>query len=178
MGTIYRFSGLDTVIRDLPILLQKHPGARLLIVGWGEDELRLKALAQETGVSANVIFTGLQPYSLLPDLLRSADVCINPFELNAITRDILPNKLFQYLASGRPLLATPLPGTLPFLQGEDQGVVYSELQNFVQELSKLLGDSDRCRSLGRNAELYTRRNLDWREIAAKMVTLMQEMSCA
>src|SRR5262249_15136183 len=98
MGTIYRFSGLDRVIEDWTKLLAVHPRAKLVIVGAGEDQSRLEQLRAD-----NVIFTGMQPYSRLPEFIRSSAVCINPFELNGITEKILPTKLFQYLACGKPV---------------------------------------------------------------------------
>ncbi len=176
MGTIYRFSGLDRVISDFPGLLVRHPRAKLLVVGWGEDEERLKRLAIERGVSSNVVFTGLQPYSLLPDIIRSSDICINPFELNAITRDILPNKLFQYLACGRPLVATRLPGTEPFLSGEDDGVLYTSLQDFTDCLIELIADANRRIALGRNASSAVQQKYDWRRVANNMVDLIRELT--
>ena len=174
MGTIYRFSGLDRVLRGLRELLKKHPGARLLIVGLGEDEARLKGIAQSEGVSGHVIFTGLQPYELLPDFVRSADVCINPFELNSITRDILPTKLFQYLSCAKPVLATELPGTLPFLSGEEQGVVYAPLPDFAEHLSELLDEPARREGLGRRGREAVESNYDWRRIAESMASWIQE----
>jgi len=176
MGTIYRFSGLDRVISDFPGLLARHPRAKLLVVGWGEDEERLKRLAIERGVSSNVVFTGLQPYSLLPDIIRSSDICINPFELNAITRDILPNKLFQYLACGRPLVATRLPGTEPFLSGKDDGVLYTSLQDFTDCLIELIADPNRRIALGMNASSAVQQKYDWRRVANNMVDLIRELT--
>src|SRR5262245_38525789 len=90
MGTIYRFSGLDRVIQDFSTLIAQHPNARLLIAGSGEDEPRLRQLTTERGMTSHVIFTGLLPYDALPDLIRSSDVCINPFDLNHVTQHILP----------------------------------------------------------------------------------------
>jgi len=174
MGTIYRFSGLDRVIKDFQTILSGHPKTKLMVVGWGEDEERLKRLALETGVSRNVVFTGLQPYSLLPDIIRSSDICINPFELNDITRDILPNKVFQYLACGKPLVATPLPGTKPFLSGESDGVVYTPLENVAGCLRDLLADAKRRDELGRNAAAAVQQRYDWRRIARQMVEMIQE----
>src|SRR5262245_53603147 len=98
MGTIYPFSGLDSVIDGFRSVVSKHKNTKLLIVGNGVDEGRLHDLSRRTGVEQCVIFTGLQPYSVLPDVIRSSDVCINPFQLNGVTRDILPTKLFQYMA--------------------------------------------------------------------------------
>src|SRR5207249_4086229 len=174
MGTIYRFSGLDRVIAEFQKILRRHPQTKLLIVGWGEDEERLKRLSIQHGVSANVVFTGLQPYSLLPDIIRSSDICINPFELNDITRDILPNKVFQYLACGKPLVATPLPGTKPFLSGESDGVVYTPLENVAGCLRDLLADAKRRDELGRNAAAAVKQRYDWRRIARQMVEMIQE----
>jgi glycosyltransferase involved in cell wall biosynthesis len=175
MGTIYRFSGLDRVIREFPDLLAKHPNARLLIVGTGEDETRLKGLAVEHGVSPSVVFTGLQPYAALPDIIRASDICINPFELNGVTQNILPTKLFQYLACGRPVLATELPGTLPFLEGEQHGIVYADLDHFVSSLSQLMSDPAKMSRLGASAAAVVR-IYGWTEIAKTMVAWMEELT--
>jgi glycosyltransferase involved in cell wall biosynthesis len=175
MGTIYRFSGLDRVIRDFPVLLSRVPQAKLLILGVGEDEARLKEIAARAGVGGNVIFAGMQPYAALPDAIRSADVCINPFELNGVTRNILPTKLFQYMACSRPVLATPLPGSLPFLPGEQQGIVYSGLDDFNQSLGDLLCDRERCAQLGRRGHAAAQA-YDWRAIAESMAGLLKDLA--
>ncbi len=169
MGTIYSFSGLDRVIRGWRKVLDSHPRARLLIAGVGEDRERLQRLAVEVGVQEQVIFTGLQPYAALPGLIRSCDICINPFELNAITRDILPTKLFQYLACGKPVVMTELPGTLPFLTGPEDGVLYCPLDNFVETISGLLSDRRRMDELGINAHRVALRDYDWQSIADKLL---------
>jgi glycosyltransferase involved in cell wall biosynthesis len=175
MGTIYRFSGLDKVILDYPKVLRHQPRAKLLIVGIGEDEVRLRRLAADVGVTDHVIFTGLMPYASLPSLIQASDICINPFELNPITENILPTKLFQYMTCEKPVLATPLPGTQTFLAGEEHGIVYASLEHFNQELIDLLSDPMRCRQLGRSArkaaQLY-----DWKEIARTMASWLAEVA--
>jgi glycosyltransferase involved in cell wall biosynthesis len=175
MGTIYRFSGLDRVISDYPRLLLKHPKAKLLIAGNGEDQSRLGALAAQTGVAANVVFTGMLPYSVLPDVVRSADVCINPFELNGTTRNILPTKLFQYMSCRKPVLATSLPGTLTFLSGEEHGIVYASPENFNEEMSNLLSNASRRETLGERG-YETARQYDWHSIAKTMATWLGEVA--
>jgi glycosyltransferase involved in cell wall biosynthesis len=176
MGTIYNFSGLDRVIKDFPRLLLRYPKAKLLIVGCGEGEPVLKALAAETGVSGSVVFGGLQPYSALPDIIRSSDVCINPFDLNAITRDILPTKLFQYLACSKPVLATPLPGTMPFLSGEEHGIVYCSQDSFVDHVADLVSDPHRRELLGGKGVAVTTASYDWKRIAQIMIGWMGELA--
>ena len=173
MGTLYSFSGLDVVIRGFEKILKADPGTRLLIVGDGEDQERLKFLAGKHGITEHVILTGRQPYSLLPDIIRSSHLCINPFQLNSITRDILPTKLFQYLACGKPVLMTELPGTLPFLRGPEDGVVYCSLDNFTDMISNLLADRSRLRKLGFDALQVAHRDYDWQTIAKKFLGWVQ-----
>jgi glycosyltransferase involved in cell wall biosynthesis len=123
----------------------------------------------------NVIFAGMQPYGILPEVIRSADVCINPFELNGITRNILPTKLFQYMACARPVLATSLPGTLTFLQGEQQGIVYSELHDFGRNLGDLLLDEPRRLELGKRGHAVAQA-YDWKTIARSMAGFLQGLA--
>jgi glycosyltransferase involved in cell wall biosynthesis len=176
MGTIYKFSGLDRVIRDFPRLLGRHPRTKLLIVGCGESEELLKKLTLESGIAGNVVFGGLQPYSALPDIIRSSDICINPFELNSITRDILPTKLFQYLACGKPVVATSLPGSLPFLAGEEHGMIYCSLDDFVDRIADLIDTPARCAELGRKGVEVTTANYEWKRIAETMAASMATLA--
>ena len=175
MGTIYRFSGLDRVIMDFPTVLKTHPKAKLLILGAGEDEKRLRHLAQEKQLASHVVFTGMQPYSDLTAYIRSSDVCINPFELNGITKDILPTKLFQYMTCEKPVLATELPGTLTFLPGEEQGLVYTTLGSFNTSLAKLLSEPERCKELGLRAKRAAKA-YEWRQIAETLAGWLAEVA--
>jgi len=174
MGTVYPFSGLDRVISDFHQVLAIHPRARLLIVGSGEDEPRLKQLAHSANVSNSVVFAGLHPYVELPDIVRSADLCINPFHLNGITENILPTKLFQYMSCAKPVVATSLPGTLVFISGEQEGVVYADLENFNNRIVELLNDAERRAWLGKKgydaAIAY-----DWWNIARTMLAWLEQI---
>jgi glycosyltransferase involved in cell wall biosynthesis len=174
MGTLYPFSGLDHVISDFRQVLTRHPRAKLLIVGAGQDEPRLKQTAHSAGVAKSVVFAGMHPYVALPDIVRSSDICINPFHLNGITENILPTKLFQYMSCGKPVLATSLPGTRAFISGEQEGVVYAELESFNNRIVELLNDPQRRELLGKKgydaAIAY-----DWWNIARTMLAWLEQI---
>ena len=59
--------------------------------------------------SPNVCLLGPRPYAALPAYLRHADVCLLPRLANDLTRAMDPVKVYEYLAAGRPVVATPLP---------------------------------------------------------------------
>jgi len=175
MGTLYRFSGLDRVIQGFSEVLAVHMNAKLLIVGSGEAEEKLRMLAAAKGFDRQVVFTGVLPYSDLPALIRSSDVCINPFELNGITQNILPTKLFQYMTCEKPVLATPLPGTLTFLAGEEQGVVYASIDTFNRRLIDLLSDAPYRARLGLKAATAAKM-YDWFEIARTLISWLKQIA--
>ena len=115
----------------------------------------------------------MQPYGILPDVIRSSDVCINPFQLNGTTANILPTKLFQYMACRKPTVATRLPGTLEFLAGEQHGMVYTDLQTFNVELVRLLSSESLREELGSKAQQAVQQ-YDWRSIADQMANWLAE----
>ncbi len=57
----------------------------------------------------NIYFTGAVPYEDLPSIVKGWEACILPYQVNALTRNINPLKLKEYLATGKPVISTPLP---------------------------------------------------------------------
>src|SRR5262249_54390522 len=73
-----QYKGHDRVICALPKVLSQRPDSIYLIVGDGDDRLRLQSLAVKCGVAENVQFTGFVPAEELPDYFRLADVFVMP----------------------------------------------------------------------------------------------------
>ncbi len=123
MGTFFDFSGLDTVIDSLRTEFEQHPQLRLVLVGGGELDERLRTQVAEYGLEGRVIFTGVVPYAMLPHYLKLADVAINPFHPELLTHVALPHKVLQYMAAGVPTVSTALRG-LQGVLGDDSGVTF------------------------------------------------------
>jgi glycosyltransferase involved in cell wall biosynthesis len=79
-------------------------------VGSGESQTDLTQLR----ALPNIVLTGPRPYAQLPAYVKGFDVCLIPFRLTKLTRGIFPMKFFEYLASGKPVVATPLPALQEF----------------------------------------------------------------
>lgn len=148
MGTLFEFSGLDTFIRQFPQVLKEIPQAKLLIVGDGPQRPKLERTIAELGLTTQVIVTGFQPYQSMPQYINLAAICINPFLTTDATRDIFPGKIVQYLACGKVVIATPLPGMIAVIPTEQQGVVYaSSASDMVREIVSLLKSTERRQQL-------------------------------
>lgn len=156
IGWLYEHTGVDTLMRQLPHL---PPNVKLLVVGAGEAETRLKTLCADLQLTGRVIFTGQQPYELAPRFMALADVGTLYSTVNAITRHIVPIKTYEYMAAGRPVLASPLPGVerdVPV----GNGVLYVSEPELALTLQQLL-DSNYRHALGAQARAFVEQHCDW-----------------
>ncbi|MBC7419472.1 MAG: glycosyltransferase [Bdellovibrio sp.] len=96
--------GLDTLIKAFSILKKSGHDLELTIAGSGECEFELQRLATE--VHAPVHFTGRYPFSEFPKLLSEIDVGILPYQLSEFLDHTVANKLFDYMAAGKPVLVS------------------------------------------------------------------------
>jgi glycosyltransferase involved in cell wall biosynthesis len=133
MGTIFRFSGLIELLAELAPTLQEDASLKFLILGEGEDFIRLNELAKSLCLQRQVIMPGRIEYDLLADYLRLGHVALLPFRPEPVTHGALPGKILQYLACGLPTIATPLDG-LQSMIAPDQGVLYA---NGSKEMAKM-----------------------------------------
>ena len=168
VGTLFDFSGLDLFLEQFPKVVEQLPQAKLLIVGGGALLDRLKKRAKELNIEKNVVFTGFQPFALMPSYINLADVCINPFRLTAATTDIIPGKILQYLACEKPVLATPLPGMTTQIRNIEDGIYYSPIQEFMKNTIKLLKDASLRKKIGVNGLIYATKNHDEVALARKL----------
>jgi glycosyltransferase involved in cell wall biosynthesis len=122
-GHLYLWKGVDVLLESLARL----PHARGLIVGGHEKEAdlqRLKSAAGALGITARVTFTGQVAPSEVPRLLRKADVLALPNPASAIsTFYTSPLKLFEYMAAGRPIVASDLPAIREVLRHEQTALL-------------------------------------------------------
>jgi glycosyltransferase involved in cell wall biosynthesis len=86
----------------------RRPDWHVVLIGDEREGQSSAALARLKSRS-NVHCLGWKPYAQLPSYLRGIDVALLPQRLNAYTRAMFPMKYFEYLAAGRPVVATPLP---------------------------------------------------------------------
>ena len=138
MGTIYGFAGLKEIISKFDFLKNKISNLKFLIIGGGPSFNELQSFVKRKKLESDVILTGFKPQQELPRYIALGDLCLNSFEINYVTNRILPTKILEYFACGKPVLSTPLEGTKELLPNEDYGIVYSSSKNFVKTISELM----------------------------------------
>ena len=154
MGTIYDFTGLKNIILNFKELQKNVKNPKLLIVGDGTDANNLAKIISDQKLDQDVIITGFISQAKIPEYLALADICINPFEINFVTNRILPTKILEYFACRKPVISTPLEGTKEIIPNEKFGIKYSNSDNFVENLGKLLNDEQELEELASNGYYY------------------------
>ena len=169
IGTIYPFCGLMELVSDFDKIEEETPHTKLLIVGGGPSFNELQKFVIQKGLESKVILTNFQPQKELPKYISLADICINPFQINYVTNRVLPTKILEYFACGKPVLSTPLAGTKELLPDEKYGILYSSSENFTKTLSSLLLNKDRLEKLGIQAYEYAQKNHDWKILSNQLL---------
>ena len=122
-GHLYPWKGVDLIVEAVAALKD----ARGLIVGGHEQEpdlARVKGLAEQLDCASRITFTGLIPPVAVAARLREADVLVLPNPASAISTDFTsPLKLFEYMAAGRPIVASDLPAFREVLRSEENALL-------------------------------------------------------
>jgi glycosyltransferase involved in cell wall biosynthesis len=84
----------------------QRPHWRILLIGNVQDSSNSSF---KFPVNKNFFYLGHKEYSLLPRYLLYSDVCLIPYCINEYTKGVFPIKLFEYLATGKPVVTTALP---------------------------------------------------------------------
>lgn len=159
VGWLYDFSGIDTIMQNLAEL---PTNVKLLVVGTGDAEKHLRELHQSMPLGERVEFVGRQPYDLIPRFIAASDVCVMYSELNEVTRHIIPIKIYEYMASGKPVISSQLPGVMREVP-PGNGVLYALPDQLLKTMNRLLVEETRLLE-GNRARAFAEAHCDWEKL--------------
>lgn len=137
-GHLYKWKGVDTLMESAKFL--NNDFLILVIGGTEKDIATYKNLA---GNYMNVSLLGYRPFSEIPYLLKAADFLILPnIEKEEISRDFTsPLKLFEYMASKRPIIASALPSIKEILNDSNSILIKPSDPEKLASAIKLLDEN-------------------------------------
>ena len=183
IGTLADWQGLDVLIKALPKILEQQP-VRIQIVGRGRSRQR-KMLAKQIrklGLEEHVIVQAAVPHHEIPALIASADICVAPLGLNDrnITQGACPIKVLEYMAAGRPLLASNMPIVRELVREDVDALLFSpnDPDDLARQALVLLDDFDLSQKIASSASARALSKFTWHESQKKLVRVYDGLLAA
>ncbi len=169
---INRDRGAEELVRSMAYL----PDVYLLIIGGGEVLRLLKKMCAERGIGGRVLFTGKMPYVRMMQYTSVADLGLSLDKDTGLNqRYSLPNKLFDYIQAGIPVLASPLPevrnivetyGIGELLRSYDPGRMADQIRSMLHNREK--------REQWKKSLLKAARALCWEKERNELIRVFRE----
>lgn len=154
IGSFYAYEGLDILLRAVPALSATRPDLRVLLVGGGPEDARLRQLAKDLDIVDKVVFTGRVPHEQVQMYYDLLDVLVYPRLSMRLTDLVTPLKPLEAMAQGRVLAASDVGGHLELIVDGKTGVLFKAddpqaLADKVGALADAQADWPALRAAGR-----------------------------
>ncbi|SEA11120.1 Glycosyltransferase involved in cell wall bisynthesis [Desulfuromusa kysingii] len=180
VGALSALRNIDTLIYALAKVNQEKPVA-LVLVGEGQGRSEIEALVEESGLSANVFFTGAIPYAAVPSYMNLFDAAVDltcvPMKIDqTILNASYSQKIPQYLGCGLPVIAWSVEDN-NFLDAEGIGklVTIGDTVGLTVAIESLAGLSDvERKDMSSRARLYAEQEFSLNRLTQKRFLLWDE----
>jgi glycosyltransferase involved in cell wall biosynthesis len=174
-GHVYPWKGVEVLLDALALV----PEARGLIVGGHPQEPdldRLRGRAGRLGLDSRVTFAGMVEPRRVAEVIGTVDVLALPNPATHVSqRYTSPLKLFEYLAAGRPIVASDLPAFREILRDGENALLFEpgSATALASAIRRVLDDEELAGRIARGA-LVTAREYSWDRRAERLASLLEE----
>lgn len=150
-GTFEPYQGLELLINSAQYVLRAYPKTQFVLVGGSEEQVdHWRRFAEERLLDDTVYFTGMVPVDEIPSYLELASVVVSP----RLGGTSIPLKLYTYLLSGKPLVATRTEAHIQVLNDHVSILTDVDEEAFAQGIVQLLLDPELAHTIGQRARLF------------------------
>ena len=171
-GTFEAYQGLPELIGAIPMIRAKIPDATFVLVGAENGSGSLIRAEAARLVEAGIVrIIDRQPRHEISSYFSMADVLVSPRAHGGN----LPLKIFDYLAAGRPIVATDIPTHRTVLNEDRAMLVPPHSRGLADGILSLLRDPAQAATLGHAARIYAEERLGWSSFVASLGELYEEV---
>ena len=176
------YAGAHGLSNDLSVVLQAaqrlldQPKVSLVLLGDGKEKTALMAQATELGLT-NLHFLPPVPKAGMAEALAAADACLAILKPVSLYATVYPNKVFDYMAAGRPVILA-IDGVIRQVVEQADGGVFTppgDPAALAQSILRLMEDPQRRRQMGLNARAYVEAHFDRAALALHLAEIIEEM---
>jgi glycosyltransferase involved in cell wall biosynthesis len=174
IGQLHGAQYTELFVRSVSIVLHKNPGVVFMITGEGSMEKVLKELSVDLGIEDKIIFTGSVDHHEIPEYIAAADICVATFRDTNVTRSKSPLKIVEYMAMGKPVVASNVGEVRKMVGGAGILVEAGNFCLLAEGILKLLQDKALRDNLGKFALRRVRENYVWSKTASALLMAYQK----
>jgi len=157
-GTFESYQGIELLMRSVALVRPAFPNARYVLVGGKPEQVeKQRLLAQELGIAEMVSFVGQRPLEEMPQYMALADILLSPRSEGTNT----PLKLYTYLRSGKPILATDIYSHSQILTSRMAMLVPPTQEGLARGALELLNNPELAQRLGAYGQSVAEKNYSW-----------------
>jgi glycosyltransferase involved in cell wall biosynthesis len=165
IGSFTRWHGVETLFDAAMSAIQRESTLRFLMIGEGDLRSALQKRAADLGLEQSIIFTGLVPHSDAPRYLAACDILVSPhlgFE-DGTKFFGSPTKLFEYMAMGKPIIASRLEQIGEVIRDGATGLQMTpgDANQLADQILKLAHDGELRTRLGATARQEAVQHYAW-----------------
>lgn len=172
LAALRDFKGITHAVAAWPSVLLRHPDARLLVVGSGEEAANLHRQVDDLGLQGSVTFAGMR--SDVADIMRGSDVMVLP----SVFGENLPTVLMEAGGCGRPVVASDVGGIADIVVDGETGLLTppGDEAALAAALVRLLDDEGLRQRLGDAGRRRMEQHFDARRWAGNLLELYREVA--
>jgi len=179
VGFVTRIRGLDNVLRGIRTYLDSSPNpARIIfdVVGIGGALPDYRRLCRQLDLEEHVTFHGWCTQDIVDDLYDRSDVGVLTYHVCSHWNHTIPNKLFDYMQAGMPVLATDVVPIKRIVEEIDCGVVFSDNDaDGCAKCLKALCDPTRRSAMSERGTEAIRTRYNWEADTTRMQTAISSL---
>jgi glycosyltransferase involved in cell wall biosynthesis len=173
-GAMYYHRGLDILLGAVQEIVKKIPEARFILIGDGQEMQKLKNSVIEKNLSSNVEFKGWIPKNEIPYNLMESCIGIGPLRATEVTKNALPIKVLEYMASSLPIIAAEETLQEDILKDGQNGYFIKNSDDLAKKIIFLLQNDQLRESMGKKSRDMVSQ-FDWKNIANRILEEYKEV---
>ena len=176
VGSLKPWHGVRFLAQAFRKLHSKDKSYHLLIVGDGPERAYLEQLARKETLNGSMTLVGAVKHDQIPDLIQAMDVTVAPYP-NLEDFYFSPLKLFEYMASGKPVIASACGQIESLIQHKREGYLVSpgDQVGLAEAIETVRNNPGLAYSMGKKAAEKVRRNYTWENNASKVISIVEEL---
>jgi len=179
IGSMGIHRGIDVMIKALPIIKKKLPEIFFLVVGPKDKKYvaKLKKLINSLSLSNHVKFKGYVHFGKVPSYIKASQIGIIPHKKGGLGDKALPNKLFQYMALGIPVITSNAAPLKRIINETKAGLIF-ETDNHKDLAEKVIYMSENgsiAQKMGDQGIYWTKKRYNWKIESRKLIQIYKKI---